>query len=61
MPQFVCDELLCMSLLVNHLYTNLTSPVCPYVGATDASPEGLGGCETLLPRKTAEFLFLRMA
>ena len=57
-PPTVFDELLALSLLVNHAYTD-SQRINPVVSATDASSTGLGACEVTVSEQLSKKLFLR--
>jgi len=58
-PTPVFDEVLSLMLLFNLVNTDLTAEVSPVIGATDASTEGLGGVEAVVPQALARELFQR--
>ena len=58
-PRAVFDEFLFLTLTFNLVFSDLRAPVCPTIGATDASSEGLGGTEATVPQSLADALFQR--
>ena len=54
-PPTVFDELLALSLLVNHAYTD-SQRINPVVSATDASSTGLGACEVTVSEQLSKKL-----
>ena len=50
---------MCLCLLGNHASVDLRTNVSNVIGATDASPYGLGACEATVDQDTADRLFRR--
>lgn len=58
-PPNTFDELLAVSLMCNHMHADISQEICRVIGATDASPEGLGACQAKVPATLAKTLFCR--
>jgi hypothetical protein len=56
-PGKVLDELLAMAVLSPLIRTPLRTPLLPLIGATDASTDGIGGCEAPVSNELAGALF----